>query len=525
MPRFKTLREDLKRMANIDIFQQILVNNSCEAAADFENDHNLIENEINNNINNDHIHDERLILRNDNKEDEQIIEILDTPMNDPNNIIDDDDKTLNELLEQVAELDEIYTDHQIRRDHDVIGNQFIENELRTMERSMPVKGTEKMEIDDTFDDAATYSSLQKAFKNPIDIKEGPPIPQRPTQVMIPSSANTYDAVEPPPVLINPLAPMIDVQSLKRENKEEEKLPPLPPKRARKITETETSNKENNNLESPSHIIIKPADPPNKKLPPTPGKEKANQRPKKPGFFSKLFSRRKSKPDLESEVVPTTPAKTTPVVSREPSVRGFDLEDPNRSSFRSLKTPLTIDLHDSPKSPLNRVGKPLGRSASSVSSKRPNIGPEIIHIPLKGDSTNSLPMRSENALTLPRHGTPQHSGYGSASTISLHHLDKDRKTMSALQLADLKIKDGNMELVAIADAQSIKNLCEGDFGVKLDPNVDLTEAEHFALYTSVPPYATMSEIDENSMYYAPVEGGEILTPAEVSKRLMSTLNNN
>ena len=79
----------------------------------------------------------------------------------------------------------------------------------------------------------------------------------------------------------------------------------------------------------------------------------------------------------------------------------------------------------------------------------------------------------------------------------------------------------MELIAIADAQSLKNLCEGEYGVQLDPDVDLTEAEHYALYTSIAPYATQSEFDENSCYYAPVEGSEILSTSEVAKRLAAS----
>jgi len=93
--------------------------------------------------------------------------------------------------------------------------------------------------------------------------------------------------------------------------------------------------------------------------------------------------------------------------------------------------------------------------------------------------------------------------------------------SALQLADIPISEGGMELVAIADRQSLHNLVssiEGHFNVQLDPNLDLTEAEHFALYTSIPPIAAASEFDETSAYYAPVDAGEILTPDEVARRL-------
>jgi Rel/ankyrin family protein len=138
--------------------------------------------------------------------------------------------------------------------------------------------------------------------------------------------------------------------------------------------------------------------------------------------------------------------------------------------------------------------------------------------LKGDSSNSLPLRGSESNT--HLSLPGNDFYERASTASLHPID--RKTMSALQLAEVPISDGDMELVAIADAQSLRNLCEGEFGITLDPSVDLTEAEHYALYTTLAPHATASEFDEASCYYSPVESGEILTPAEVARRLAETL---
>lgn len=52
------------------------------------------------------------------------------------------------------------------------------------------------------------------------------------------------------------------------------------------------------------------------------------------------------------------------------------------------------------------------------------------------------------------------------------------------------------------------------GGSINDDVMLTEAEHYALYTSVAPHATQSEFDEASFYYSPVEGLTakwILTP--------------
>lgn len=210
----------------------------------------------------------------------------------------------------------------------------------------------------------------------------------------------------------------------------------------------------------------------------------------------MFSRRKSKIEDEGEI-------------ENSSLVSFQCDESAHSS--PAKTPLK-----------GKTGKPVGRSVSSVSGKRPHMGPDIINIPLKGDSTTSLPMHdhiSKSHLSLPASEL-----FEKASTASLHPLD--RRTVSALQLADVPIKDGDMELVAIADAQSIRNLCEGgEFGIMLDPSVDLTEAEHYALYTTFAPHATLSEIDENSCYYAPIEyqsGEEILTPAEIARRLAENL---
>lgn len=434
----------------------------------------------------------------------------------------DDDKTLNELLEQVAELDEIYTDHHIRRE-----NLVIENELKKLEENIP-KGVDQMDIDDNFDDTATYTSLQRAFKYPVHMSEGPPVPPRPSEI------HTFN-IQAPPIIINTV---VDPNTLKRENREEEKLPPLPPKRAKKLPEISNGDKENKNFENEdlhvrrgstrsltprpqSQIVIMKSterlSPSTKKLPPKPVKANTNSntlpKQKKPGFFTKLFSRKKSKPDINSNSSATDLNREDDAeFFDDSSLNHFTSDDPNRESIRSTRSLKPI-LTDNKK-----LGKPVARSVSSASGKRPNLTPDIIHIPLKGDSSNSLPLRSTGSgthLSLPGNDT-----YERASTASLHPID--RKTMSALQLADVPLQDGNLGLIAIADAQSLKNLCEGEYGIKLDPSVDLTEAEHYALYTSLAPHATESEFDETSCYYAPVEAGEILTPAEIAKRLANNL---
>lgn len=447
----------------------------------------------------------------------------------------DDDLKL--LLEQVAELDEIYADQHLKKEVS-----SLERELSRLEQAMPsVHADISMDFDEMFDDAATYTSLQRAFKNPVPIIDLFP-PSPPNNF----DPNDYDAVEPVPLVTPPASvhgSVHEISPLKRESPklEEEKLPPLPPKRSKKTSQS-PDNTENlshiintklyrdndslpltperrNSMKSPNRpqsqiIIMRTPDqsPLNKRQPPSPKPNSPSNsstlpKQKKSGFFSKLFSRRKSKSDINSNH--NTECKNTPDISREPSINHFDIHDPNRLSTRSIKS-----LQIPTKKP---HGKPVGRSVSSVSGKRPHLTADIVHIPLKGESSDSLPMRSGSGTLL---SLPGNMHYGSTVTLSNH---LDRRTKSALQLADLPFQDGNMELIAIADAQSLKNLCEGEYGVKLDPSVDLTEAEHYALYTSVAPYATQSEFDENSCYYAPVEGGEILETSEVVRRLNDHLD--
>lgn len=173
-----------------------------------------------------------------------------------------EEKSLNDLLNQVAELDEIYSDTQARL--------LLLNETNTPE---PKPENPAMDID-----TDTYTSLQMAFKNPIEI-------------------SLQD-------VITVQGPIIDV-SLKREN-DSDKLPPFPPKRIKKTLGSTRSINTCDQLEpvkrSSSFNTVRPQSQeflaPIKKLPPTPTSTLPN--PKKQGFFSKLFSKKtkKFKDDLE-----------------------------------------------------------------------------------------------------------------------------------------------------------------------------------------------------------------------------------
>ncbi|XP_043646204.1 embryonic polarity protein dorsal isoform X1 [Drosophila teissieri] len=390
-----------------------------------------------------------------------------------------------------------------------------------------------MDLDENFDETATYTSLQIAFNNPIDI--GLPKESKPAAPTYPPT-NPFGQLDDAElvVLTNPPAPRIKVNAAQTPATPpsspplplpprtpspvcDHRLPPLPPKPQRNSQDLSAvsdsisvSRSRNGSLSSnrttPSPIIIMrtPDQSPTKRQPTPSASPKKRQ-----GFFSRFFSRRRSKADEEESLTPGgSPNRqlpggskaTTPTGSREPSVAHFSLGDPNRSSTRSMQ-PLGKSE--------GRNGKPVGRSSSSVSGKRPaHLDADVIHIPLKGgDSENSL-LRPES--------------YSTASTLS-YGRPLDRKTLSTLQLADIPISDGNMELIAIADRQSIKNLCEGAYGVVLDPSVDLFEAEHFALYTSKSPEPPFGgECGEGGAAGGAAAGGvdttDFLSADEIARRL-------
>lgn len=61
----------------------------------------------------------------------------------------------------------------------------------------------------------------------------------------------------------------------------------------------------------------------------------------------------------------------------------------------------------------------------------------------------------------------------------------------------------------------KSMCSSNSNFNINDSINetpLTEAENYALYTSVAPHAAMSEFDESSMYYSSVEGGTV-TPVK------------
>lgn len=398
---------------------------------------------------------------------------------EPEKVVDNRDKSLQELLEQVAELDEIYLDtqaHQI-----VLQNEAKTNEIET--NSGP------MDVD--FDDSATYTSLQMAFKNPLALSLPPQEMSVTTleELMATPIVTPVIQISAPPIGPKPPVPPKKASPIlngKRENGGEEKLPPLPPKRVKKTPATpdlslKLQSQNNKPVEEPvlnestpslpqsrpqSQIIVIDSSP--DEVPQTVNAETL-PRPKKRNFLRKLFSRKPKKGDKSY----SSPA------SREPSLG--EATPIGAGSVHSLR--MTSDTATPPakKQPARfaKKSKPVGRSVSSTSGKRPDFKdkPDMIHIPLKGD-------------------------IGGGSTHSLNVAPKVKDSLAPSEF-------GSIGLVKI-DAGSVKQLYGEQILNDLDQHLDITEAEHYALYTDLAPHATTSEFDETSCFYAPIGGGKLIS---------------
>jgi hypothetical protein len=204
-------------------------------------------------------------------------------------------RSLNELLSQVAELDEIYADTRTR-----LLNQGVTETMSPDIVSPNLGGGQspqviEMDIEDVYDDDnQTYSSLQLAMKNPIELLDL--VPGRYEDIIHQGLSNQNNKRDASSTSLVPESP-------------DTKLPPLPPKRIRRSPPTPPAR--------PEHPIFPHERPstqaPDKILPPTPDGTNAKQ--VKPSLFQKLFSK-KSKPSNKKEGSLTPRAVS---MSREESV--------------------------------------------------------------------------------------------------------------------------------------------------------------------------------------------------------------
>ncbi|KAK9876647.1 hypothetical protein WA026_014024 [Henosepilachna vigintioctopunctata] len=324
-----------------------------------------------------------------------------------------EEKSFNQLMDEVAELDEIYSTSQCNR------NSFDNEENTNLESVM--KQT-------NFDDSKTYSSLQLAFKSPLDIAQRPLEP-KPQNIFSPIAEENN----------------LDTNGNKRESPLE-KLPPLPPKRQKKVETYIGEDDEATKLLKEALMYPKPQqisrshsfssgakkhDDDLKYL----GSASTLPNPKKRGFFSKLFGRKRNKGSQDLNV------------KREsyPSSNSLEIS-PIRRNNDTITSKSVENIRTSPMiAPVRTTS--ITKVETSVGSTVANISSSTEHV--ETPSTQSL--------------TP----------------------------GEVEVPMSNLE-------------------DDLDMSLDLTEAEHYALYTVMAPHATQSEFDEMSCYYAAVEGGKIIS---------------
>lgn len=273
-------------------------------------------------------------------------------------------RSFNEFLSQVAELDQIYADTHTK--------------LVQAALEQPNAHPQSMDVDVC--DNQTYTSLQMAMKNPVELFD------------ITDDRKYEDIAAPKQDAEVPVSPPTLAAKRDVTREAEERLPPLPPKRIRKMPSMPL-------LPRPisAQTLVDSSEAPNKNLPSLPGTLPKHS---KQGLFSKLFAK-KTKKDKCSNL--------------------------SMDSDSSLNTSYSLK--------------------SSV----------------QDDSQLQLPRPSMTSVT----------------------------SVKSLRLDD-----------------------DDDEDDKMSPyGTDLTEAEHYALYTTMAPHATASEFDEMSFYYSLVEGGKILTEAK------------
>ncbi|GJQ77541.1 hypothetical protein Trydic_g20930 [Trypoxylus dichotomus] len=321
-------------------------------------------------------------------------------------------KAIDKLVDEVAELDELYA----------------QTKKQLLESMNDDKMFQDIQPDNNnFDDTKSYTSLQLAFKNPVDITI--------------TDEGKYEEVavaQSPLISVAPKAP------------EEEKLPPLPPKRAKKFDNQKTYSTKVTDINDPSPNVSM-----NQNL------------------------------NLSQTLLTDRTDLTLP-----PRSQSFSIIRPKSQS--DLNPP----LKDLPPTPCSTLPKPKKRKffsgLISYLSKSTNTSRETT-------PTARYSVASSNSLLATNNFNRSSSNVSEHSSTSIHIPLKDPVQTVADDLNQNKI-----------DTTNENNLPS--------PYLDLTEAEHYALYTAFAPHATQSEFDEASSYYAPVEGGEIFTEQELQSKL-------
>lgn len=402
-----------KRTADLSFISRLLVDNKRDSLTDGNNNDELaVKTEKILLDSRDSSADSCSVNISDESGSAIIADVSNGTLSDKETVAADDanEKSLNELLDQVAELDEIYSENRTR----------LEN----------VSTLARVDSDaDDFNDAGTYTSLQLAFKNPVTITE---------PALEPFS---YEDVQ------TYRGPIIEFTALKHDD--DDRAPPLPPKRIRKAPSVEALKANQTSVES----LLKPG----RQLP---------------------LSRNK---DYLNDTREPSVARSEPALPPAPKKRSFL----SRLFRRKEKSSKETDERKEKRS------KPVGRSVSSVSGQRPSkFKSAVSHTSLKDNASTAGLSYADSITHISLHGD------GDERTASQNSLKRPAS------LAPIPPTDDGTILVA----ESVLALDASAFK-KLQDDLDLTDAEHYALYMAVAPHATVSEFDETSCYYSPIDGSK------------------
>ncbi|XP_043519473.1 embryonic polarity protein dorsal-like isoform X1 [Frieseomelitta varia] len=217
-------------------------------------------------------------------------------------VTEDCNKSFNELLSQVAELDQIYADTHAKLVQAAL-------EQNTTDQSMDI---------DVYDNQ-TYTSLQMAMKNPIEFVDLP-------------NERKYEDVCVPKMDVN-LSCIFSPVTTKREGTQEteERLPPLPPKRIRKMPSMPLLPRPISSHTTHDSFI----EAPNKTLPSPPGTLTKNS---KQGLFSKLFTKKAKK---DKDIISNVSKENSQPLSSTGNVLHISTNNTSSNSQLQIPRPSTI----------------------------------------------------------------------------------------------------------------------------------------------------------------------------------------
>jgi hypothetical protein len=208
-----------------------------------------------------------------------------------------------------------------------------------------------------------------------------------------------------------------------------------------------------------------------------------------------------------------------------AVQNMDVDETYESGHYTsmqlaMKNPILIDIdfEDAPpavQQPLLILNEPEFAMAPHeivVSSSNKREGPMDKLPPLppkrfrknKDDDSSSIMTIEEPAPDLPPRANPPPAPAGQKADADNKHKSKNFFSKLFSRKGGKRNKPPGLPKSGSVPS-NLSEVNQNSINVAPSSIVDLTEAEHYALYTDVAPRANCSEFDETSFYYSPVEG--------------------